>query len=255
MKQLEAHMERSLWKFVRGDEAAQAFETWLSQEPNLEARLGEHFASELIATDFHDAEAVRSMRESLGSLLRSLPGPRCCCIRLRDLDIVDMGSFRAPAPAFEQGRLWTHEDVMDTLATVRSRGEPHWWLRAARCTACGQAWLVGSEERQNDIFCLRRLDADELHSIKEQDRWPPDFDRYERLLQIGQEAGGSVRWVDPLDSSLGVTIADLARAKPGIKVSELARLLNLDGDLAAEMARRAEAQDGVTISFDTQPSR
>jgi hypothetical protein len=244
-----------LWKFVRGDEPPQVFERWAYQEPTLESRLGADLYLELISTDFRNAEAVWSMREQLGSYVRSLPGPRCRCIRLRDLDIVDMGWFRAPAPAFEQDREWSHEDVMDSLAEVRRRGEPHWWLWAARCTACGQAWLVGSEERQNDLFCLRRLDEAELNAIEERDRWPEDFDSYERLLQVGREAGRSVRFADPLDSSIGNTMADLARARPGIKVSALAGLLNLDIELAVELARRASAQSGVRITFDVEGSR
>ena len=209
---------------------------------------------DLISTDFGDAEAVRSIRELLGAYLRALPAPACLCIRLRDLDVVDMGSFDAPAPAFEPDREWSHEDVMGTLRRIRSRGEPTWWLWAARCTACGQAWLVGSEERHNDLFCLRRLDEGELRTIEEQDRWPEAFDRYERLLELGREAGRSVRYVDPLDGSHGDTIADLARARPGIRVSELARLLNLEDDVAAELARRAVAKDELSISFDTRPA-
>lgn len=255
MEQSEETAHLRLWRFVRGDESVRALERWAYAEPTLEARLGADLYLELISTDFRDSEAVWSLRERLGSYLRSLPGSGCCCIRLRDLETVDMGLFRAPAPAFEPDREWSHEDVMDTLEEVRRRGEPYWWLWAARCTACGQAWLVGSEERQNDLFCLRRLDEAELRAVEEQGRWPEDFDSYERLLQIGREAGRSVRFVDPLASSLGDTMADLARARPGIKVSELAGLLSIDIDLAVELARRAETQVDVTITFDTEPSR
>ncbi len=255
MNQSDETTRLHLWRFVRGDESARVFEHWAYDEPTLEARLGGDLYLELISADFRDAEAVWSLRDRLGAYVRSLPGPDCRCIRLRDLDIVDMGWFRAPAPAFEQDREWSHEDVMGTLVEVRRRSEPYWWLWAARCTACGQGWLVGSEERQNDIFCLQRLDEAELRTVEEQDRWPKDFDSYERLLQIGRDAGRSARFVDPLDSSLADTMADLARARPGIRVSDLARLLNLDIDLAAELARQAEARADVTITFDTEPAR
>lgn len=97
--------------------------------------------------------------------------------------------------------------------------------------------------------------ADLDGAIEETDRWPEEFDRYERLLECGRDAGRSVRFADPLEPSLVVTVADLARARPGIEVSDLAGLLNLEGDLAAELARRAVAQAGVTISFDTEPPR
>ncbi len=255
MNQLEADMQLHLWKFVRGDGAPQAFERWIYQQPSLETRLGADLYLEVISTDFQDSEAVWSIRERLGSYVHSLSGAPCCCIRLRDLDVVDMGSFRAPAPAFERDRKWSHEDVMGTLVEIHRRGEPRWWLWAAQCTACGQAWLVGSDERQNDIFCLRRLEQAERNAIEEHDRWPEDFDGYEDLLRIGREAGRGVRFADPLGSSLGDTMADLARARPCIKVSELASLLNLDDDLAVELAHRAEARDGVTITFDVEPSK
>lgn len=140
---------------------------------------------------------------------------------------------------------------MDTFEEVRRRGQPYWWLSASRCTACGQAWLVGAEERVNDLYCLRRLAGSELRAIEGQDRWPEDFDRYERLIRIGRNAGRNFQFIDPLNSSLGDTLTDLARARPGIKVSELAALLNLYYDEAVELARRAVAEADVTVTFDT----
>jgi len=255
MKHPADPIELQLWRFVRGDASLHAFEQWVYGESALERRLGTELHLELIALDFGDQDAVWSMRARLGSFLRSLPGPGCCCIRLWDLDVVDMGTFAPWTPAFEQDREWSHEDVMGTLAEVRRRGDPYWWLWAASCSACGQAWLVGSEERQNDVFCLRRLDENELRRIEEQGRWPDEFDRYEQLLAIGLGAGRSVRFANPLASSLRDTVADLARERPGIAVSELAKLLNLEDDLAHALARRAVDQDQVTISFDIGPSR
>jgi hypothetical protein len=58
--------------------------------------------------------------------------------------------------------------------------------------------------------------------------------------------------VDPKDSSLCDTIASLAKERPRIAVSELIVLLNLDPELAAELARRAVEQQDVEITFDVK---
>ena len=259
---MQENTRRRLWRFVRGDDEPAAFARWLYQEPTLEAQLGEGLYLDLIMSDLRSADEAWSMRERLGAYLRSVPGPPCYCSRLRDLDVVDMGRFQAPAPAFEdrvgshgEARDWSHGDVMDTLEEVGRRGEPHWWLWAARCTACGQGWLVGSEARQNDLFCLRRLGDAEQNAITERDRWPADFDRYERLLELGLQKGRSVVFDSVMGSFLEVTMADLARERPGIGVRTLARLLNLDIDSTVRLARRASKEQGVTIKLDVEPPR
>lgn len=143
-----------------------------------------------------------------------------------------------------------HEGVFDTLRQVRRRGMPWWWLGCAECRTCGQVWLIAQEERQNDIFIMRKLDADAGYQLVSNDVWPTDFDRFERLLEIGRDSGHRVNFVDPLgDSSLIDTAGDLAQERPGIRVSELASLLALPPALAAEVARQAVADRGVTITF------
>ena len=240
-----------LWRFVRGDVPPDDFEQWVYGKPALEEDLGSSLYLEVISTNFAHKDAVWSLRNVLGRYLRSRPSPDCMCIRLRDLDVVDMGNYRVPSPAFEREREWSHDDVFDHLEEVRVRGAPRWWLCSARCRTCGQGWLVGQESRQNDVFCMRRLDTEEIRAIEREDRWPSDFDSYERLLQLGLDFGRSVRFVDPEESSLGATIVDLARARPGISVIELATLLNLDRALATRLARRALREDGVEIVFET----
>ena len=239
-----------LWKFVRGDLPASRFEQWVYTEPDLERHLGGDLYPETISTDFSNKEATWRLRIALARYVRSRSGSDCLCIRLKDLDVVDMGTYRGSEPAFENNRDWSDEDVFRSLNKVKARGGRYWWLWAARCRICGQGWLVGQEERQNDLFCMRRLHDEELQAIGRYDRWPTDFDTYERLLQIGLQAGRSVRFVDPMDSSLGDTIALLAKERPRIAVSELAVLLNLDPKLAAELARRAVEQEDVEITFD-----
>ena len=76
------------------------------------------------------------------------------------------------------------------------------------------------------------------------------YDTYEALLWMGLKAGCSVRFVDPLTGSLPWTIEDLARTRPGIRLSEIARLLNLETDLARTLAEQAMKEKGVSIDFD-----
>jgi hypothetical protein len=152
-----------------------------------------------------------------------MESPACECARLDDPTVIGMGH---------------HEEVFRTLDQVRHRGSPWWWLLSFRCRTCGQDWLVASEEQQNDVYILRRLDRATAERIERENVWTPDFDRYETLLEIGRAAGHSVRFFDVADSPLLHTIADLARERPGIRVTQLAALLNLDTAVAAELARQ-----------------
>src|SRR5262249_46744491 len=97
--------------------------------------------------------------------------PGCECGRLDNLAVVPMGH---------------HDGVFRTLQLVRKRGMPQWWLGACTCSACGQTWLIAQEERHNDLFILRRLDAAAAGRLLGEGAWPPDFDRFETLLEIGR---------------------------------------------------------------------
>ena len=157
----------------------------------------------------------------------------CKCPELANPAVVDMADTAGTLEFYE---------------TIKNRGQPYWWLYAARCTSCSTYWLVAQEERQNDVIILRRLTDSELGNLLTNDQWPDDFDRYETLLRLGGAAGHRVRWVDPIgDSSLQSTITDLARDRPGISVPELAQLLDIDEDTAAIIADRARVDDGVSI--------
>jgi len=62
-----------------------------------------------------------------------------------------------------------------------------------------------------------------------------------------------VRFENPEQaSSLRWTVTDLAKARPGIRVSELVRLLNLDAEVARALAQRAIRDDGVEIELDQE---
>jgi hypothetical protein len=157
----------------------------------------------------------------------------CECASLGPIRVVDMGDTSG---------------TVDHFARIKDRGEPWWWLYAARCSVCDTPWLVAQEERQNDVILLRRLSDAELSEITAEDKWPPDFDQYETLLRLGRDAGHSVRWVDPInDSSLEQTMADLARQRPGISVAELAELLQLDENTTAVIAVMTVKNHGVSI--------
>jgi len=227
-----------LWQFVRGDGELAEFEQWIyAHSGELESRLGKQQTLEVLASNFRSREAVGGVRQLLREYAERESELECRCITLPTLAVIDMGEESEP--------------VMATIEERRPRGEPFWWLWCGECTRCGQWWLVGQEERQNDVFCLRRLNGDDVTGLVETNVWPPDFDSYEALLRLGFEAGKRVRFDDPEEAkSLRWTIADLAKARPGIRVSELAELLNLEINTARVLARRAERDDGAVIEFD-----
>jgi hypothetical protein len=161
---------------------------------------------------------------------------QCKCDTLPKLAVVDMGKDKA---------------IFQTLDRVRDRGEHYWWLYACACRACGTMWVVASEERQNDIYIMKKLESPATELLLRDNVWPPDLERYEQLLEIGREWGRFVRFADPDDSpSLVYTIEDLARERPGIAVSRLAWLLNLTPELASTLARKVVDREGVDITFD-----
>jgi hypothetical protein len=163
-----------------------------------------------------------------------MTGEQCACASIGAIGVVDMANTAK---------------TIDHFHRIADRGEPYWWLYAARCDACGTNWLVAQEERQNDVILLRRLTVEELTEIRAGSSWPSDFDQYETLLRLGRQAGHTVRWLDPInDSSLEWTIADVARQRPGISVAELATLLDLDEETIAVIADKASLKHGVTIA-------
>lgn len=139
--------------------------------------------------------------------------------------------------------------VLDTLQSIQDRGGIWWWLDLRICRICGQGWLVAQEERQNDVYCLRRLSEDIVRAIVAGGPWPSDFDHYETLLAMGKAEGYAYTFFNVEDSSLINTITLLAEQRPGIRVSEIAPLLNVSEALAKTLAVRAAAASGVQIDF------
>jgi hypothetical protein len=99
-------------------------------------------------------------------------------------------------------------------------------------------------------MCLQKIDSAAMQDVLYNELWPTSFDHYESLLRLGLEAGKSFRFFYPLNSSLTWTIADLAKDRPGIGLSEIAELLNLEPGLAAQLAQKAVQENGVQITFD-----
>jgi hypothetical protein len=226
-----------IWQFVRGDLKTNDFEQWIYSDQGLEELLGKALYLEIISVNYSDKNALFKTKKRLSEYARQATRLRCKCVELADTDIVNIG---------EESDLF-----FKYVETTQKRGEPYWWLSVDKCRECGQWWLVGSEERQNDLYCLRRLDEQTADQIVSNNIWPNYFDKYETLLRLGYEAGISVRFVDPIgDSSLKWTIADLAKERPGIAISDIAKLLNIDKTIAAELARKAVKDDNIHITFD-----
>jgi len=226
-----------IWEFIRGDLPTADFESLAYTDAMLEEHLGHELHLEVVSSDFRSGDATYVLKQKLAAFQRRRHPQRCLCVELRDLAVVDMGE--------ESDR------VFCTLRQVAKRGEPHWWLYLSRCEECGQHWLVAEESRQNDVFCMLRLDEGAAARIVADVVWPADFDKYESLLVAGKAAGKSVRFADPVhDSSLGWTMEDLARARPGIELSVLAELLNLDLEIARIIGETVVAEKGVKIDLE-----
>ena len=226
----------NIWKFVRGDVLILDFEKWIYSDPSVESVLGKDLYFDAISTNYSSIEEVLHIKKNLMQFASSHSRLSCCCMQLSDIAIVDMGEE-------------SHKYFIN-FKEVKKRGDPFWWLSVYQCQVCKQSWLVGQEERQNDVFCLYRIAPNVMEDIIGNSQWPTIFDHYEALLRFGIEAGRSARFIDPLNSSsIRWTISDLAKDKPGISTSEIAELLNLDIELAEEISRKVIREDHVQITF------
>jgi len=225
-----------MWKFVRGDTSVSDFEEWVYSESSLEELLGEDLYMKIISANNSDKSAIWDVRKLLREYLDKNSELLCKCVTLSDSTVLGMGSENA-------------DEAFETLVRRKERGMPFWWLLLYQCSKCQQWWLVGQEERHNDDFCLQRLKPDIADKIMHNNDWPDTFDKYETMLHWSHEAGHSVRFDDPMNSSLLYTVEDLARERPGIAISELAKLLNLDIPLATAIAKKVIRNEKVDIDF------
>ena len=219
-----------VWQFVRGDMRPAESEQWMYSDSTVEQILGKDLFLDVVSTDFSSKDEVFRLKEILKEFALSQSSTSCLCSQLSNIAAVDMGE--------------DSEEVFRTLEEIRRRGDPYWWLSVCQCSGCQQSWLVAQEERQNDLFCLYRLDASIMEDVLNNDRWPSIFDDYEVLIRISVIAGKRVYLFDPPNSPLRWTISDLARHRPGINTSEIAELLNFEIDLAEEQPRNVVREGG-----------
>lgn len=145
----------------------------------------------------------------------SVSGAACLCSTLPDLAVVPMGG---------EG---LDEKVFATVELVWSHGGTQWWLYLARCTACGQDWMVAQESRIHDNHYLKRIDAATARAILESGDWPEDFLTFERVLTLGRTMGERWEWADPFAHGLQFSVEDLRKERPSITAREIGWLLGL----------------------------
>jgi len=233
MKQSDTEITNHLWEFIRGDMPVKKFECWLFSSPELEGFFGSDQYLSLISADFSSAETVYQWVKQLRSFTATLPHGNCSCHQLPILAVIDMNIEAMLA--------------LTTFNRFKDRGDPYWWLYAVDCSACGQVWLVAQDESHNDVFCLFRLTQLEREAIVNADRWPAIFDQYEDVKLFGLKTGGHAPFSDSGYLPLVWTITRLAEEHPGIKVSEIAAMLNLNVGFAENLCRLSHRSFGVEI--------
>ena len=199
-------------RFIRGDMPAKDFESWVYDTSELSSLFSEDFYLDLISLDYTSTGSVFVIKERLNAEIKDLDKRDCHCHALADLATVSMGQ---------------HEDTFRSLEQKAKYGEPLWWLWLAQCNQCSQFWLVGSDERINDVFVMKRLSVAASERIKNESIWPEDFKKFETLLSIGKEQGHSARFLDPVSPALVCTVVDLRKARPDIEIEEIADLLQV----------------------------
>ena len=226
-----------LWQFIRGDLSIKTFEAWVYKENNLENFLSKELYLVIIESNYKNMDIVFELKSHLSNYLRNNYPSGCKCLEISDNDVLDMGLKKT-------------DEFFSYLKNIKDRGNGRWWLFLAECTKCNEAWLVAQEERHNDIYCLKRLSENAKNDILNENKWPPDFDKFESLLSIGFEAGKKVRFFDPINSSIEVTIIDIVNEHPGINFNELIRLLNIDTETGKEIIRNIEKKYKLNLVYD-----
>ena len=188
---------------------------------------------ELIATDYSTSGSVFVLKKRLKAELNTIFRKSCECHSLSNLDTVGMGH---------------HQNIFNTLKRRENFGSPLWWLSLVECSGCNQFWMIGSEERINDEFILKRLSTTVSEKILNDDIWPEDFKKYSSLLLICRDQGKSVRFMDTVSRALVFTAIDLAQEKPGIRLQEISDLLQVELDQAEAIVEKAEQQAAILVT-------
>lgn len=224
------------WYFIRGDTSDKEFEKWIYETPTLETFFSEDFYMTLISTNYSLSGPVFVLKEELQKAISRLALRNCYCHTLPNLADVDMGE---------------HSHIFKSFEKKANYGDPLWWLRLEQCTVCENYWMIGSEERINDVFIMKRLPEHKATQIITEDLWPDDFKQFASLLRIGKERGHSVRFSNPISRALVVTVIDLAIAQPGIKIKEISDLLQVSTlQVKALVSEAVKMPKGKFIKID-----
>lgn len=222
------------WYFIRGDMPVREFENWVYETSELESVFSKEFYMTLISTDYSSTGPVfvlkRELEEEIGGFVKR----DCYCHTLPHIAGVGMGE---------------HDDVFKSLDEKAKYGDPLWWLWLAQCSVCEQFWMIGSEERINDVFVMKRLPLSISQQIISESLWPDDFNEFGTLLKIGKECGHSVWFIDPVSPALVYTVIDLAKAKPGIEVREISELLQISLEQARAVVTEAAKDTFIRITL------
>ena len=229
-------LEEQIWKFIRSDMSPIDFDQWICSNLDFENILGKELYLDLVSVNFKDFDEIKIIKQKLKCFIEKSGDSKCSCLKIRDIDVINMGS--------------DSDECMNSFVVLKHRNPPFWWLYLSKCTVCNTHWLVGQEERQNDVFCLKRLNSNEIHEILIENKWPNCFDTCEYLLRLGKTFCKQARFVDPFNSSLIYTVIDLATERPFISVLEISELINVDKNIATELSRRAIQLENVKISFN-----
>jgi len=208
------------------------------QTSELEAIFSEDFYMTLISTDYSLSGPVFVLKEKLQEAISGFITCDCYCHTLPNLADVSMGE---------------HSHIFQSFDKKANYGAPLWWLRLEQCSVCKDFWMIGNEERINDVFIMKRLAPTESQQIINKSLWPDDFKEFSTLLRIGRERGHSVRFIDPISPALVFTVIDLAVAKPGIKTQELSELLQislLQTEALVSEARKEAKGRFINIAYD-----
>ena len=145
------------WYFIRGDTSASEFEQWVYRTTELESLFAKDFYMSLISTDYSSTGPVFVLKTELEKALDGLLVRDCYCHTLPDIADVGMG---------------VHSHIFKSLAERAKFGEDLWWLWLAQCSECEEFWMIGSEERINDVFILKRLSHELSQRIIKDSDWP-----------------------------------------------------------------------------------
>ena len=217
-----------LWTFHRLKISIADFERWVYVTSQLEFELGSERYLELISLNFKSKIDEEQIRNIISEAINSIEY-QCSCIKLFQIDIVEMGIDQ--------------DNFIGTFERIKERGGKYWWLYMSQCSICKTNWLIAQEERHNDDFHLLRLNQDQVKLIHNKNVWPTEFDDYENLLILSKKAGHSVRFIDPLNSSMIYTVDDLIRNRPNINSEEIANFLNVELEVANKLLKKVKRKN------------